>query len=137
LQGRNVLLYEDNTTVVASLAKLTTRSNAMMAELRHFMYLLDNNDIKIRLRYTRPSANIWADTLRRDMDIDNRQLNPLIFSKVQRLWGPHYVDHFASMLNTQLPRFNARWRDPHCEDIDCMHLLYRAWLRDDNYRNTP
>jgi hypothetical protein len=23
------------------------------------------------------------------------------------------------MLNTQLPRFNARWRDPLCEEIDC------------------
>jgi hypothetical protein len=32
------------------------------------------------------------------------------------------TDRFASMLNTQLPRFNAKWPDPHCEDVDCLHL---------------
>jgi hypothetical protein len=33
LGGRNVLLYEDNTAVVATLSKLTTRSPFMMTEL--------------------------------------------------------------------------------------------------------
>jgi hypothetical protein len=31
------------------------------------------------------------------------------------------------MENTPLPRFDAKWRDPECEHIDCMHLLDAAW----------
>jgi hypothetical protein len=34
LRGRNVLLHEDNTAVVTTLSKLTTRSPVMMTELR-------------------------------------------------------------------------------------------------------
>jgi hypothetical protein len=41
------------------------------------------------------------------------------------------------MLNAQLPRFNARWRDPLCEDIDCLHLADAAWRRENNYCNPP
>jgi hypothetical protein len=36
LRGRNILLHEDNTAVVATLSKLTTRSPAMMTELKGY-----------------------------------------------------------------------------------------------------
>jgi hypothetical protein len=36
------------------------------------------------------------------------------------------------MLNMQLPRFNVRWRDPHCEDVHCMHLRDEARRREKN-----
>jgi hypothetical protein len=57
LHGRQVLLHEDNTAVVATLAKLTTRSLVMMTELRRMWYLLDTNDIHIRPRYIHSVAN--------------------------------------------------------------------------------
>jgi hypothetical protein len=41
------------------------------------------------------------------------------------------------MLNAQLPRINARWRDPKCEDVDCPHLPDAAWQRENNYCNPP
>jgi hypothetical protein len=66
LKGRQVLLHEDNTAVVATLTKLTTRSPVMMTELRRLWYLLDTNDIHIRPRYIRSAANVWADTLSRE-----------------------------------------------------------------------
>jgi hypothetical protein len=80
LRGRNVLLHEDNTAVVATLSKLTTRSPVMMIELRRPMHLLDVNDINIRHRCIRSAANIWADSLIRELDRDDWQLNPRIFS---------------------------------------------------------
>jgi hypothetical protein len=113
LKGRQVLLHEDNTAVVAALTKLTSRSPVMMTELRRLWFLLfDTNDIHIRPRYIRSAANVWADTLSREMDSEDWQLYPRIFDHLQRRWGPHTIDRFASMLNAQLPRFNARWRDP-------------------------
>jgi hypothetical protein len=41
------------------------------------------------------------------------------------------------MLNAQLPRFNARWRDPLCEDVDRLRLSDTAWRRENNYCNPP
>jgi hypothetical protein len=37
------------------------------------------------------------------------------------------------MENTQLLRFNAKWRDPKCEDVDCLHMPDAAWQREANY----
>jgi hypothetical protein len=48
LRGRNVLLHEDNTSFVATLTKLTTRSPVMMTELWRLWQLLDINNIRIR-----------------------------------------------------------------------------------------
>jgi hypothetical protein len=43
----------------------------MMTELRRLWFLLDSNDINIRPRYIRSAANIWADTLSREMDYED------------------------------------------------------------------
>jgi hypothetical protein len=137
LRGRYVLLHEDNTAVVATLSKLTTRFPVMMTELRRLWHLLDVNDISIRPRYIRSAANIWADSLSRELDRDEWQLNPRIFSYLQTGWGPHSIDRFASMENARLPRFNARWRDPKSEDVDYLHLTDTAWQREANYCKLP
>jgi hypothetical protein len=68
LKGRQFLLHEDNTAVVAALSKLIYRSPVMMTELRRLWYLLDTNDIHIRPRYIRSAGNVWADTLSRELD---------------------------------------------------------------------
>jgi hypothetical protein len=71
LEGRQVPLHEDNTAVVAALTKLTSRSPVMMEEVRRLWYLLDTNDIHIRPRYIRSAANVWADTLSRELDTED------------------------------------------------------------------
>jgi hypothetical protein len=109
----------------------------MMTELRRLWYLLDTNDIHIRPRYIRSPANVWADTLSRELDTEDWQLNPRLFEHLQERWGPHTIDQFASMLNTQLSRFNARWRDSECEDVDSLRLPDAAWRRENNYNNPP
>jgi hypothetical protein len=94
----------------------------MMTELRRLWYLLYTNDIHIRPRYIRLAANILVDTLSLELDIEDLQLNPRLFAHLQSRWGPHSIDRFASMLNTQLRRFNAIWHDPQCEDVNCLRL---------------
>jgi hypothetical protein len=79
LRGRNDLLHEDNTDVVAALTKLTTRSKAMMTELRRLWFLLDTKDICTRPRYICSAANIRADILSGHTDVEDWLLNPRIF----------------------------------------------------------
>jgi hypothetical protein len=109
----------------------------MMAELRRLWHLLDVNDVNIRPKYIRSATNIEADNLSRELDRDDWQLDPRIFSSLRADWGPHSIDRFASMENTQLPRFNVKWRDPESVDIDSLHLPDAAWQREANNCNLP
>jgi hypothetical protein len=57
------------------------------------------------------------------------------------LFGPHTIDRFASVLNTLLPRYNAKWLDPSCEAVDGLCVLSihlsNAHRRDKTTRATP
>ena len=137
LSGRWVLLHEDNQAVVAVLTHLTSRSPAMMAELRKLWWILDTQEITILPRYIRSAANIWADRLSRELDHGDWQLNPRIFRYLDRIWGPHSVDRFASMENALLERYNSRWMDPGTEAVDSLRLPDHQWRRERNYCNPP
>ena len=58
LRGHRVRLYEDNQAVMHILNNVTTRSSAIMAELRKLWRLLDENDIDLRAEYIRSAANV-------------------------------------------------------------------------------
>jgi hypothetical protein len=107
LRGRKVLLHEDNQAVVAVLSHLTSRSPAMMDELRKLWELIDTYNISIHAHYIRSAANVWADRLSRDTDMDDLQLNSLIFTYLDSLWAPHSIDRFATQGNSQARSFPA------------------------------
>jgi hypothetical protein len=94
----------------------------MMDELRKLWELIDTDNISIRARYIRTAANVRADKCSHETDRDDWQLNPRIFSYLDSLWGPHSIGTFATQGNTQLPRYNSRWRDPTSEAVGCLHL---------------
>eukprot|EP00873_Tetraselmis_striata_P018170 jgi/Tetstr1/438434/TSEL_026991.t1 len=137
LAGRRVLLHEDNQAVCNVLVGLTSRSPAMMAELRKLWYLLVSNGAHITARYIRSAANVWADRLSRHLDSDDWQLDPVMFAELEAMWGAHSVDRFASAMNAMLPRYNAAWLDPGCEAVDSLHLSDAEWRRENNYCNPP
>jgi hypothetical protein len=43
----------------------------MMDELRKLWEIIDTNNINIRARYIRSAANVWADRLSREIDMDD------------------------------------------------------------------
>ena len=91
LKGRRLLLHEDNQSVIGVLTHLTSKSPAMMYELRKLFLLVDEFDIKIRTTYIRSAANIWADSLSRMRDKSDWQLAPRIFRYLSDIWGTHTV----------------------------------------------
>jgi hypothetical protein len=91
---------------------LTSRSPTMMDELRKLSELIDTNNIVIFCaRYTRSATNVWVERFRCETNRDDWQLNPRIFTYMDSLWGPHSIDRFATHGNTQLPCYNAHWRE--------------------------
>jgi hypothetical protein len=137
LKGRRLLLHEDNQSVVGVLTHLTSRSPAMMSELRKLFLITDTHDIRIRTQYIRSAANIWADKLSRETDASDWQLHPRVFKHLETLWGVHSIDRFASKDNKQVPRYNAKWRDGSAEAVDSIHLSDAEWRREQNWCNPP
>jgi hypothetical protein len=121
LNGKRVLLWEDNQGVVAILTNVTSKSPALMTELRKLWWLLDTNDITLRARYIRSAANVWADKLSRDRDGQGDwMLHPDLFQQLDKEWGAHTVDRFATANNTQLTRFNSLMEGPGVEAVDAL-----------------
>jgi mRNA-degrading endonuclease HigB of HigAB toxin-antitoxin module len=138
LNGKRVLLWEDNQGVVAILTNVTSRSPALMAELRKLWWLLDTNDITLRARYIRSAANVWADKLSRDRDgHGDWMLHPELFRQLDLEWGKHTVDRFATANNAQLARFNSLMAGPQCEAVDSMAQTDEAWRAEVNWCNPP
>ena len=136
VRGRRILLHEDNQAVVRMLTSLTSRSPALMTELRKFWYVVDTNNISVRPRYIRSAANIWADRLSRELEDSDWQLHPKLFRHLDKRYR-HTIDRFASEVNTQLPRYNSRWLDPRTEGVDCLRLTDAAWRRENNWCHPP
>ena len=74
--------------------------------------------IRLEPEWIPRELNERADYLSRIVDHDDWKLNPIVFAELDRAWGPHTVDRFASFHNCQLPRFNSRCWNPGSEAVD-------------------
>ena len=122
LKRKRLLLHEDNQTVIGVLTHLTSRSPTMMCELRKLFLVTDTYAIKIRTKYIRSAANVWADNLSRVTDDSDWRLAPRKLRHFNITWGTHTIDRFASYTNKQVPRYNSKWRDGTAEAMDSLHL---------------
>jgi hypothetical protein len=52
------------------------------------------------------------------MDNEDWHLDPTVLHEMDSQFGPHTIDQFPSALNTLLLRYNAKWLDPLCEEVD-------------------
>ena len=118
-----VLLRMDNTTAVTYVNKLgETVSPKLNTIVRELWLWCMNRDITLIAEHLPGVLNTIADQESRVMrDRSDWMLNPRIFNKIQRKWGPLEVDTFASRLTTQLKRFFS-WRpDPEAEALDAFN----------------
>ena len=59
------------------------------------------------MRYIPTDQNTFADYLSRGSPLDELVLRPTAWSALERRWGPHTVDRYATARNTQLRGFNS------------------------------
>ena len=65
--------------MVGVLTHFTSRSPAMVSELRKLFLLIDEHDISIMTRYICSVANVWANRLSRETDNSDWQLATRVF----------------------------------------------------------
>ena len=135
LEGRNVQLLSDNITTIAYLnnlggseKKLSELATAIWSEC----YQLD---ICLHAKHLAGKDNCLADQLSRMSMKYDWMLHPALFEYIEKLYGPHDIDRFASMVTTQLPLYNSLTYDACTGGVDA--LAQKDWARMNNYVNTP
>ena len=72
-----------------------------------------------------------ANELSRIQDANDHMLDRSCFMSLDRLWGPHLVDRFASEKTKQLDWFCSRFLNPSCEAADAFTVSWAGvnnWL---------
>ena len=129
---RTVRLLCDNTAAVHVINSGTSKSPAMMAELRKLYALLDRHRITLKVEYISTHDNVEADRLSRHRDTSDWKLNRTEF----RRHGMNCtIDRFASSTNTQLKVFNSQWHCPGAAGVDA--FAQNDWRQHRNWCNPP
>lgn len=129
---RTVRLLCDNTATVHVINSGTSRSPAMMAELRQLYRLLDRHRIVLKVEYIATGDNVDADRLSRHRDTSDWKLHPRYFRQYGRTCT---IDRFASSTNTQLQCFNSQWACPGTHGVDA--FAQNDWRQHHNWCNPP
>ena len=111
------------------------RSRFLTELYRPLQLWLERTNTVLVASHLAGKLNKRADALSRwKRDRSDWRLNPRVFRRVDRMWGRHSLDLFATRLNAQLPRFVSWWHDPEAWATDA----FLQDLRPENaYANPP
>jgi len=134
LRERSVLLLSDNATVVAHINNFGGRAASLDQISKTIHLFCAENKISIRAKHIRGLDNVLADKLSRQRDPDDWTLKDHVFRQLERKWGPHTVDRFASFETAKVSRYNSRFNDQQSETVDC---FTQNWGGENNYACPP
>ena len=135
LVGKAVRIVTDNVSTMVYINKLGGSSQNLTALAKDIWMVCNKFNITLSATFLAGCLNVEADWLSCLPEQYECALNPMLFNYINLLWGPHSVDRFATMSNTQLSRFNSRFWDPQSEGVDA--LSQQNWQREYNYVNAP
>lgn len=125
-------LRVDNQVAMHVINSLSSRSAALMAELRRLHKVVQRLGITITATWIASVANVWADALSRQRDRDTWRLDNAIFQRLQDRYGTHTIDRFATALNTRCARFNSLLHSQGTEAVDAFSVPWdgneNSWI---------
>lgn len=102
----------DNRVAMHVVNGFTSRSHALMAEVRRLHVILASLGINLKASWLPLVANEWADALLRMRDRADYRMSDEVGTRLDNLSGAPTVDMFASDVNTRCTRFFSRLRTP-------------------------
>ena len=135
LRNKHVQILSDNITVVAFVNKFGGASTELDCLARDIHLMAIENKITLQAAYLSGVENWKADQLSRMSSTYEWMLHPNLFQLLDRVWGPHQVDRFASFMTTHLPEYNSMFWDPLTHGVDA--LAQTDWASKNNYVNPP
>ena len=130
-----VKLLMDNTTAIAYINRMGGSSHVLASLVYEIWQWCLQREISITAQHIPGIYNNAADRESRvDRDSSDWKLDPIVFARLNELWGPLEVDLFATRLTNQLPRY-VSWRpDPEAEATDAFS---QDWSQTRGYAFPP
>lgn len=139
LTGGTVLrLMMDSLASVHVINNGTSKSDAMMVDLRRLQAVCDAHGVHLRASHLPSAANHVADKLYRTWDSTDWSLSDAAFQRFGTVYRPHTLDLFATSENRKCGRFysatansgtagvnafSQSWRDENCWCIPRFQML--------------
>ena len=117
LRGHIVKWHTDNKAVVSIVDKGSMNKELHDIALNIFK-LCRNVNIMIFMEWLPRSLNEKADYVSKIVDWDDWGVSQEFFDCLDKKWGKHTIDRFASFTNKKLPRFNTKFWTPGSLGID-------------------
>ena len=102
----------------------SSRSPALMAELRSLHAVAVLYRVTLRASWLPSVANVWADALSWRSDPGNWRLSTPVVNEMVQRYGFHTVDRFATPTSTKCARFNSLRHVPGTEAVDAFSVFW-------------
>ena len=113
-----VCLHRSDNQATVHIIQVGSSNPHLQEEALEIHKLCGVHGIQLVAEWVPRTQNELADYLSKVVDVDDWQLHPQLFEKLDSMWGPHTLDCFASMRTKQIDRFCSRWWNPGCVGID-------------------
>ena len=135
LKEKTIQVVSDNKTTVAYVNFLGGPSSELSHLATAIWATAVERNMSLCARFLAGSLNVHADFLSRTVSHHDCSLHPNLFRFLDRTWGPRDINRFASLVTTQLPRYNSLYADPRSEGINA--LAQQDWGQLNNYVCPP
>lgn len=129
-----VRLKVDSMVAMHTINALSSRSEAVMNELRRLHAVCKHLGVTLRAEYLPSALNLWADRLSRTRDSTDWSLRVAAFRYLDGLYGPHTIDLFASAENKKCGRYYSKLPAPYSCGVDAMA---HSWASENAWANPP
>lgn len=135
IRGKTIRISTDNITTMYYANRLGGRKFHLTKLATEIWSILDRLKARIRVEFVPGRLNSLADKeSRRVLRLSDMKLNPQLFKQVDRCWGPHSIDLFASWENRQMDRFASWQPSPEATWVDA---LAHQWKGENGWAHPP
>ena len=135
LVGKTVEVLSDNVTTVAHINNFGSSNIRLDSVAQDIWAFALQNGVSLVAHHIAGVSNTGPDALSRVSARHEWVIHPFIFRQLDRMFGPHTVDRFASFSTALLPTYNSRFADPCSAGVDA--LGQTDWGTENNWVNPP
>ena len=134
LKNKKVQVLTDNISCVAYINRLGGISPELSKLAQALWDITYEHGMELSAKHLAGRLNVTADELNRRVSSVEWMLHPNLFQLIDKCFGPHDIDRFASLRTAQIPQYNSLFWDPCCEAVDAMA---QDWSLTNNFINAP
>ena len=123
LYDSKIKWFTDNQSTARIVEVGSMKMKLHLLAYKIFSHCLEHN-IDFYIDWIPRTMNTQADFISKIRDCDDWQISWELFQELDKLWGPHTLDCFASFYNAKTSRFFSRFWNPGCAGVDA---FYHSW----------